>query len=63
MPQRNRERIMQQSLYDLLCKINDNMFNGAICIVWAIDGKKPKECKGETCGKCIQKWLNEEFPF
>lgn len=62
MPQRNRERIMQQSLYDLLCKINGNLYDGIQCIIEAVDGKKPEKCKAHTCEECIQKWLNE-YPF
>lgn len=27
MPQRNRDKIMRQSLYDLLCKMNDMLKN------------------------------------
>ena len=67
MPQRNRERIMQQSLYDLLCAMNDNLraFNSA-CVMIGLIGydKKVIRCYEHKadCGSCLQAWLNE-YPF
>jgi hypothetical protein len=67
MPKRNRDRIMEQSLYDLLCSMNANLrqFNNS-CIMIGLIGNDKKvircyenKCK---CEKCLQSWLNE-YPF
>lgn len=71
MPQRNRERIMQQSLYDLLCSMNDKSANHFLCVLQMLDDK----CRVRTrcdkygeqrtdagCHKCIADYLNE-YPF
>ena len=57
MPQRNRDKIMQQSFCDLPCKINGNLYDGIQCVIEAVDGKKPEKCRAQTCDECIQKWL------
>lgn len=63
---RNRERIMAQSLYDLLCSMNDNLNHNDTCIMDALKAYTGDRCKqygsGKECGKCIADWLNE-FPF
>lgn len=65
---RNREILMQQSLYDLLFKMNETMkklqdAGHRVCIIDAL-GVESGYCKGVSsdCGKCLQNWLNE-FPF
>lgn len=67
MKKRNRERIMEQSLYDILMKINVGMLAGYDCIMDVFDESPEsvvKRCRknGANCGKCLQEWLNE-FPF
>ena len=74
MPQRNRDRIMQQSLYDLLMKMNEQLLENAAkierrgisteaCIMDCfMDFSESKErCTKHRidCDKCIQAWLNE----
>ena len=78
MPQRNRERIMQQSLYDLLCAMNKRAMP-KMCVLELLDDKSGRckkftcenykhgcmpQCKEEykCCNQCIAEWLNE-FPF
>lgn len=70
---RNRDRIMQQSIYDFLCGLNSTLIkshkkNTTPCIMTAIDGEyvweRDKRCArfGKSCDKCLQAWMNE-FPF
>jgi hypothetical protein len=62
MPKRNREKLMEQSLYDLLCDMNASFMTGEPhCVLEAITGKN-MICKHESCNHCIADWLNE-FPF
>ena len=66
MPKRNREKLMEQSLYDLLCKMNErlndmNHESRAYCILDLLDASF--DCKDSTkCEDCIQAWMNE-YPF
>lgn len=78
MPKRNRERIMEQSMYDLLCSMNENAMP-KICVL-ALLGDKRGRCERYTCKKselgcinnctenykcckqCIADYLNE-YPF
>ena len=74
MPKRNREILMEQSLYDLLCKINDGMkenWQWKPCIMSALGFdfferadrcRKYGEAGNKRCTDCIAEWLNE-FPF
>lgn len=70
MPKRNREIIMERSLYDLLIKIQDriesqNANEEHPCVLSAIEGNmlmKRCEMYSGKCEMCIQNWLNE-FPF
>ena len=68
MPQRNRERIMQQSLYDLLVSMNEqldkNTHNVCImeCFMQSQDAEKRCEEHQMKCKDCIAKWMNEH-PF
>lgn len=70
MPKSNRKIIMEQSLYDLLQMMNNNLraghkMNTKPCImsafekeyVWERDARCVKH--GNNCGKCLQEWLNE----
>lgn len=66
MQKRNREILMQQSLYDLLCSMNENLKANGSCIMIGLIGYDKKvircyeyKCK---CDKCLQEWVNE-FPF
>lgn len=67
MSRRNGEVLMQQSLYDLLVKINTGMLGGYDCIMDVFDESPEsvaKRCSQSSanCEKCLQNWLNE-FPF
>lgn len=67
---RNREILMQQSLYDLLIKIQEgiesqNAHEEYPCVLSAIEGNmlmKRCEMYGGKCNDCIADYLNE-FPF
>ncbi len=67
MAQRNRDKLLQQSFYDLLCAMNDNLraFNSA-CVMIGLIGydKKVIRCYEHKadCEKCIADYLNE-YPF
>lgn len=65
---RNRERIMEQSMYDLLCAMNENhnpLVTGH-CVMRGFIGETAQfeRCKKYKahCNQCIQNWLNE-YPF
>jgi hypothetical protein len=70
---KNRDRyILKVNEYDMLMNMQKNIQNCySCCALDVITGKMincPEEMKGkvgeqsrlEVCGKCIQKWLNEE---
>ena len=74
MPKRNRDKLMSQSLYDMLAHMNANLrtqithYPMALeqpCIMTALGVKDRKaRCRKfeADCAKCLQEWLNE-FPF
>lgn len=60
----NRARFLQTNEYDLLIRMQYNLFDAAltkkyICVLEGIDGRE-RECDPDGCEQCIQKWLNEE---
>lgn len=70
---KNRDKyITRRSEYDMLMQMQYNiMERGCVCILDALTGAMnncPAEMQGKVgalsrlavCGKCIQKWLNEE---
>lgn len=67
---RNREKLMEQSLYDLLCSMNKTMTQlqdegHRVCVLDALNVESGycKHAKnGCSCNECIADWLNE-FPF
>ena len=68
MPKRNREKLMEQSLCDMLCTMNENLRTNktfAPCIMTAL-GEKVRMARclehKADCEKCLQSWLNE-CPF
>ena len=74
MPKRNREKLMEQSLYDFLLGLNSTLIaahkkNTEPCIMTAISGQyvweRDARCEtfGKSCEKCLQAWLNDEHPF
>lgn len=68
MPKRNREKLMELSLYDLIVKINTGMLAGYDCIVDMFDESPESVAKrcgenGANCDKCLQSWMNDETPF
>lgn len=65
---KNREWLRNQSEYDLLCRMNEQLdkndkqsdeFHPCIMDCFMDDKDSDKWCKG-NCEKCIQAWLNEE---
>lgn len=65
MPKTNRDKLIKQDLYDMLCMMNKNLkeFNNS-CVMIGLIGYDKKiyrcyeyECK---CDKCLQEWLNME---
>jgi hypothetical protein len=68
MSKRNREKLMEQSLYDLLCMMNANLrtFNWTCAMIGLIGyDKKVIRCYEYKfdCEKCLRSWMNEETPF
>lgn len=67
MGKRNRDKLMQQSMYDFLCFMNANLmvFNST-CVMIGLIGydKKVIRCYEHKCDceKCLQSWMNED-PF
>ena len=64
---RNRDKLMQQSFYDLLCMMNANImtYPSGMCVMDALgDKERDRRCMTHDayCDKCIADWLNE-FPF
>lgn len=52
MPKRNREKLMEQSLYDLLCKMNERAMPDK-CVLQLLDEKKDfrsPRCERYDCG-------------
>lgn len=68
MPKSNRKIIMEQSLYDLLCAMNEQLDKNAtsVCIMGCFmqTGDALERCVKFCCKctDCIQSWLNE-YPF
>jgi hypothetical protein len=68
---RNREKLMEQSLYDLLVNMNETMkrlqdAGHRVCVLDALKVERGycKHCiTGIECKDCIAKWMNDEFPF
>ena len=65
MPKRNRDKLLEQSMYDLLVKINAGMLAGYRCIMYLFNdsGKDVLKRCGKNdgdCEKCLQSFLNEE---
>lgn len=67
MGKKNRDKLMQQSMYDFLCFMNANLmaFNST-CVMIGLIGydKKVIRCYEHKCDceKCLQSWMNED-PF
>ena len=67
MGKRNRDKLLEQSMYDLLVKINAGMLAGYRCIMYVFNdsGKDVLKRCGKNdgdCDKCLQSWMNED-PF
>ena len=57
MPKRNREMLMEQSFYDLLIKMNEQLQkNGAVVTPITPDGKKE-----DRCSACIMDCLMSSY--
>lgn len=70
MPKRNREILMQQSLYDLLCSMNGRAMP-RVCVIQMLNDTGMRDrcerytniaVKFDDCNKCIADYLNE-YPF
>ena len=61
---KNREWLREQSEYDLLCGMNDNINHDEVCIMDVLKAYTGARCAKYSCGKrcqdCIADWLNEE---
>ena len=57
---RNRDAIAQMAIYDLLCRMQENIDRDDIsgCILDVITGEE-HDCFASDCSKCIAEWLNE----
>ena len=71
MPKRNREKLMEKSMYDFLCMMNANLRTrfGSACVMGALlteysEYDRIMRCQKHKadCEKCLQSWLNE-YPF
>ena len=67
MGKRNRDKLLEQIMYDLLVKINAGMIAGYDCIMDVFDESPESVAKrcgenGANCEKCLQSWMNED-PF
>ena len=73
MPKRNRDKLMEQSFYDLLVSMNEMLDKNTSCVcimecfMQSLDAEE--RCKkflyegyGHNCKECIGAFLNE-FPF
>lgn len=67
MENTNRNYIHGMCAYDLLCKIQKEMYSGERCVIKAITEKERKCLKVDRdgflfrdCDKCISNWMNEE---
>lgn len=65
MPKRNREKLMEQSMYDLLCSMNEQLDKNGMsaCIMDCLmtTAEAEMRCRAK-CEDCIAAWMNE-FPF
>ena len=68
---RNREKLMEKSMYDFLCMMNANLRTrfGSACVMGALlteysEYDRIMRCQKHKadCEKCLQSWLNE-YPF
>jgi hypothetical protein len=61
---RNRDALAQMAIYDLLCRMQDNISNvlkeETICYLDIVAGDHDEPCRAKKCQECLQKWLNEE---
>lgn len=67
MPKTNRDKLIKQDLYDMLCMMNKNLREfSSSCVMIGLIGydKKVNRCYEYKCkcDKCLQEWLNE-FSF
>lgn len=62
MAKRNREKLMEQSLYDLLVAMNrqldDNGMQACIMDCFMDTEESQKRCRAK-CEECIQLWMND----
>lgn len=71
MPKRNRDKLLEQSMYDFLCMMNANLRTrfGSACVMGALlkeysEYGRLKRCRQfeADCEKCLQSFMNED-PF
>ena len=69
MPKRNREKLMEQSMYDLLCSMNEQLDKNtrSACILDLLgENIVGLRCTkyNRKCEQCVQDYLNEyDYPF
>ncbi len=60
----NREKLNSMALYDLLCRMQKNFDEGALCILEFITGSKVPCIQNKPfppCEECIANWLNSKY--
>jgi len=67
----NREKLLQTNIYDLLCRMNDNLDTSFRCIVDALYDSTTEQHRTakekclsiyhNECSSCIQAFLNEKY--
>ena len=60
----NAEKLNNMCLYDLLCRMHENISNvlkeETICYLDIVTGDNGEPCRSNACRECLQKWMNEE---
>jgi hypothetical protein len=62
---RNREKLMEQSMYDLLMHMNQWLKKNThcVCVMECFMQTQDVETRcSNDCEKCLQSWMNE-YPF
>lgn len=60
---KNRDKIMQQSMYDMLLKMNEWLIKNTACVCVMecfMQSQEAEERCVQDCEKCLQSWMNED---
>lgn len=62
---RNRDALAQMAIYDLLCRMQENISNvlkeETICYLDIVTGNHDEPCRSNSCREFLQKWMNEPY--